>query len=177
MQPQRHYVSGFFAQRGLAQDAYDQFIGMGMKPDQMGLYQSQALAPEPALPLGSTAVLERVIVDAGIGTVAGTLLGGLAEIALVAANVSLFIAAPLVTPLVMLGWGASLGGLIGAVKGAMPQPPSESAGWLTDLVRDATAAGQAVLVVQTDTEDETALARKTMQAAVGHVGDVAVALG
>ncbi len=177
MQSQRHYVSGFFAQRDQAQDTYDQLRSLGIPPEHLVIYQSDSPASDLPPQTDSTAALEKVIVDASIGTVAGTVLGGLAEIALVAANVSLFIASPLIAPLVLLGWGASVGGLIGAAKGVMTKPEPQPAGWLNDLVRDAITAGQVVLVVQTDTEVETSLARKTMQAAVGDFNEVAVAAG
>ena len=177
MQSQRHYVSGFFAQRDQAQATHDQLTALGIPPGHLVIYQSDSPATELPPRADSTAVLEKVIVDASIGTVAGTVLGGLAEIALVAANVSLFIASPLIAPLVMLGWGASVGGLIGAAKGVMAKPGPQPAGWLDDLVRDAITAGQVVLVVQTDTEAQTALARKTMQAAVGDFNEVAVGAG
>jgi len=58
------------------------------------------------------------LVDAAIGTAVGSGLGVLAEVPLVAANVSLFVASPLLAPLVMLGWGASIGGTVGAIVGA-----------------------------------------------------------
>jgi hypothetical protein len=172
---QRHYVSGFFAQRDHAQHTYDELVALGIAPVRVVMYHSDTPASDPAPVADSNAVLEHVVVDAGIGTVAGTVLGGLAEIALVAANVSLFIASPLIAPLVMLGWGASLGGLIGAAKAVMDKPKSQPPGRFNDLVRDAISAGQVVLVVQTDTDDETALARKTMQAAVGDFSDTAAA--
>lgn len=173
MQSQRHYISGFFAQRDQAQGIYDQLVELGVDSGHMVIYHKEPSTSEPVPLADSTGALEKVIVDAGIGTVAGTVLGGLAEIALVAANVSLVIASPLVAPLVLLGWGASIGGLIGAAKGALDKSEPKPVGGLNALVRDAIAAGQFVLVVQADTDEETAMARKTMQEAVGNFQDVA----
>jgi multimeric flavodoxin WrbA len=96
-------------------------------------------------------VLTNVLVDGAIGTAVGTGIGALAQLALVAGSVSLFVASPLVAPLVMLGWGASLGAFVGAAAGANAGVEHKD-GWLSDLVHDAIASGQVVLVAQTRTE-------------------------
>ena len=113
--------------------------------------------------MGSNAVLKNMAVDAAIGTAVGTGLGALAEFALVAANVSLFVASPLPAPLVLLGWGASSGAMVGAGKKDGP---------LSALVTDAIASGQVVLVAQTLSEAETATVQDVIPAAVGAVQDV-----
>jgi len=62
----------------------------------------------------------------------------------------------------LLGWGASVGGLIGAAAGSTPGAGDKD-GWLSDLIGDAIASGQAVLVVETRTQQETSIARKVIQ--------------
>jgi hypothetical protein len=119
----------------------------------------------------SDGVLQDVLIDGAIGTAVGTGIGALGSVALAVANVSLFIASPLLAPLVMLGWGASLGGLVGAAAGATAGPENKE-GWLSDLVGDAIASGQVVLVAETRTEQETAIAREVIQAAVGDSSDI-----
>lgn len=92
-----------------------------------------------------------------------------------AANVTLFVASPLLAPLVLLGWGASIGGLIGATTGAVTSAATDAEnkdGWLSALVRDAIASGQIVLVVDARTEQETAIAREVIQASVGDYKDI-----
>jgi len=101
--------------------------------------------------------------------VVGTGVGALAQVALVAANVSLFVASPLIAPLAMLGWGAGLGGLVGAAVGA-----EKKEGPFSALVRDAISIGQVVLVAETLTEQETAIAREVIQASVGDCNDISV---
>ncbi|MDP1610942.1 MAG: hypothetical protein Q8M11_07765 [Sulfuritalea sp.] len=98
----------------------------------------------------------------------------LGELALVAANVSLFIASPLIAPLAMLGWGASLGGLVGAAVGAESHDgtKTEKKGTFSALIRDAISSGQVVLVAETRTAQETERARQVMRAAVGACEDV-----
>ncbi|MGQ0596918.1 hypothetical protein [Aquabacterium sp.] len=113
---------------------------------------------------GSNAALKDMVVDGAIGGAVGVGLGALAEVALVAANVSLFIASPLLAPLVLLGWGATLGGTIGAMVGAEKKEAPLSA-----LIRDAVASGQFVLVVEARTQPQAAIAREAMRDAVGEV--------
>ena len=115
-------------------------------------------------------VLTNVLVDGAIGTAVGTGIGALAQLALVAGSVSLFVASPLIAPLVMLGWGASLGAFVGAAAGATTGVEHKD-GWLSDLVRDAVASGQVVLVAQTRTMEETETAREVIEAAVGEFKD------
>jgi hypothetical protein len=109
-------------------------------------------------------------VDGAIGTAVGSGIGVLAELALVAANVTLFVASPLVAPLAMLGWGASLGGFIGAAAGA-----GSKGGNFSTLIQDAIASGQVVVVAETRTEQETAIATEVIQALVGQSTDLSVA--
>jgi hypothetical protein len=88
------------------------------------------------------------------------------------ANVSLFVASPLIAPLVMMGWGASLGAFVGAAAGA-DAGGERKEGWLSDLVRDAMANGQVVLVVQAKSEPETVIAREVIGDAVGEFKEAA----
>jgi hypothetical protein len=84
--------------------------------------------------------------------------------------VSLFIASPLIAPLAMLGWGASLGGFVGAAAGA-----GNKEGGFSALVMDAISSGQVVLVAETVTAEETTLTKEVMQVAVENYRDVSVA--
>jgi hypothetical protein len=165
-----HHVTGLFAGRDNAQNALDGLVKRGLPRERLQLFD--ALTAPPAPKTQSNEVLTNVLTDGAIGTAVGTGIGALAEVALVAANVSLFIASPLVAPLVMLGWGASIGGLLGAAAGAQKDVKHKE-GWLADLVRDAIASGQVVLVAQTLTPEETATAKEVIDAAVGESKDVA----
>ncbi|MDO8249808.1 MAG: hypothetical protein Q7T78_08860, partial [Rhodoferax sp.] len=165
-----------FANRDDAESAFSTLVDRGLPGDQLHIFQTDSAEPAPAAPKeDSNAVLKDVVVDGAIGTAVGTGLGALAEVALVAANVTLFVASPLIAPLAMLGWGAVLGGVIGAVVGAETQPATAGTekreGWLSALVRDAIASGQIVLVAQCHTEQQTAIAREVIQASVGDYGD------
>ncbi|MES2047047.1 MAG: hypothetical protein V4447_01495 [Pseudomonadota bacterium] len=186
----RHHVSGFFAQRNDAEATLAILVSSGLARAQLQIFDTSQSAAPPAASTphqappeaGGDASLKEILVDGSIGTAVGTGLGALAEVALVAGNVSLFIASPLIAPLVMMGWGASLGGLIGAAAGAMKKEDGDilasdneasekKQGWLSTLISDAIANGQFVLVAQTNTEQETAIAQEVIQASVGSYKD------
>ncbi len=175
MNEYHHHVSGFFAHREEAEDALSRLLERGLPPDRLHLLDADSTPPAPAPKSDSNEVLTNVLVDGAIGTAVGTGVGALAQVALVAASVSLFVASPLVAPLAMLGWGASLGALVGAAAGAQTSVEHKD-GWLSDLIRDAIASGQVVLVAQTVTAQETAIAREVIEAAVGESRDVVSAV-
>ena len=174
MNEYRHHVSGFFAHREEAASALSRLIEQGLPRERLRIFATDPTASDAARNESSNAVLKDVLVDSAIGTAVGTGLGALAEVGLVAASVTLFIASPLVAPLAMLGWGASLGALIGAAAGATAGPGNKE-GWLSDLIGDAIASGQVVLVAETRTEQETAIAREVIQASVGDSKDTNMA--
>ncbi|MBW8306419.1 MAG: hypothetical protein K0M46_06160 [Thiobacillus sp.] len=173
MDEYRHHVSGFFAHREQAESALSRLVEQGLPRERLRLFASDPAASDTA-PEGSSAVLKDVLVDATIGTAVGTGIGALGSVALAAASVSLFVASPLVAPLMLLGWGASLGGLVGAAVGATPGAGDKD-GWLSDLIGDAIASGQVVLVVETRTPQETAIAEEVIQASVGDSKDTNMA--
>ena len=182
MNEYRHHVSGFFAHHDEAGVAFDKLVVRGLPREQMHIFSSDTTTPasttnsataesppasSAAAKAQSNEVLKDMVVDGAIGTAVGTGIGLIAEVALVAANVSLFVASPLLAPLAMLGWGASLGATVGAMVGA-----NGKKGVLSSLVGDAISSGQVVLVVQTRNDEETTIAREVIEAAVGKVRDV-----
>lgn len=170
METYQHHVTGFFVHRDEAQISLSKLVARGIPQAQLKIYENDSAAPAPPPNANSNAVLKDVLVDGAVGTAVGAGVGVLAELALVAANVSLFVASPLLAPLVMLGWGASLGGVIGAVAGA--ENKEKKSGWFADLIGEAILAGQVVLVAETRTEEETAIAREVIQEAVGAFKDI-----
>lgn len=171
MDEYRHYVSGFFAHREEAEGAVTRLAERGIPRAQLQLFDADS-GPVVAEPKGeSNEVLNKVLVDGAIGTVVGAGIGGLAQLALVAGSVTLFVASPLVAPLVMLGWGASLGAFVGAAAGANAGVEHKE-GWLADLVHDAIANGQVVLVAETRSTEQTAIAREIVGDSVGEFQDV-----
>jgi hypothetical protein len=166
----QHHVSGFFVRRREAEIARDELIELGLPPANVSIFDNDPTSPSPAPNANSNEALKGLLVDGAIGTAVGAGLGALGEFALVAANVTLFVASPLLAPLVMLGWGASLGAVVGAVTGAVNSPKKD--GKLAELVRDAILVGQVVLVATTRTPLETQMVTDIVQEAVGSFKDV-----
>jgi hypothetical protein len=170
MHPYQHHVTGFFVKREEAEDALAKLVAYGLPRASLAIYDNRGTGPQPAPDADSNNTLKDLLVDGAVGTAVGAGLGALGELALVAANVTLFVASPLLAPLVMLGWGASLGALVGATAGAVSTTKKE--GKLADLVGDAILSGQVVLVATTRTKEETRTAVDIIEEAVGSVKDV-----
>lgn len=99
MDNHQHHVSGFFARREDAERALSRLVDGGLAREQVLILDTDR-APEPVQPVaGSHQVLMDVLKDGAIGTAVGTGVGVLTQLALVAANVSLFVASPLIAPL------------------------------------------------------------------------------
>ncbi len=169
-----HHVSGFFDHSDEAESTLSTLVEKGFPRERMQIYTAESTSSSPAQEVKSDGVLKDVLVDGAIGTAVGTGIGALSSVALAAASVTLFVASPVVAPLMLLGWGASIGGFLGAAAGATAGPGNKS-GWLSDLVGDAIADGHVVLVAETRTEQETAIAREVIQASVGASKDIDMA--
>lgn len=183
MNDYRHHVSGFFPHRQEADGALSRLLERGLPRERLHVADAAAGQLGAALETESNKVLKEVLVDGAVGSAVGVGVGVLAEIALVAANVTLFVASPLIAPLALLGWGATLGGFVGAAAGAGSNDSDEKAvdrkegpeGAFSALVRDAIASGQVVLIAETRTAQETAIAREIIEASVGNFQDVRAA--
>ena len=170
MNQYRHHVSGFFARYQDAESVHRTLLARGIPASRLQLLDAGPPPPSALPRTDSKRVLDDILTKGAIGTAVGTGVGALAELALVAANVSLFVASPLIAPLVLLGWSASLGGFIGAAAGAGSEVGSRD-GNFPALVHDAIASGQTVLVAATDSEEETAFALKMIMTASGDIDD------
>lgn len=162
MEDYRHHVSGFFATIEDAERARSGLIALGFPDDQLQILRSADARLSDAPLADSNEVLKNIVVEGTIGTG----LGALAEIALAATNVSLFVASPLIGPLAMLGWGASIGGLLGAATGSVAATGTKK-GRFSDLVGDAILSGQVVLLAKTRTARQTMIAREVIGEAIG----------
>jgi len=145
-------------------------VRRGLPRERLQMFDAGVSPPAAATPARSDAALKDMLVDGAVGAAVGTGIGALAELALVAANISLFIASPLIAPLAMLGWGASLGGFIGAAVGA-----GNKKGEFSALVGDAISSGQFVLVAETRTAQQTASAKQIIETSVGDYQDISTA--
>ena len=166
-----HIVSGIYMSRTEAEVVCNRLESRGIPRIQISLVAAGDVAGNAKMADDNEA-LKDVLVDGGIGTLVGTGLGGLAEVALIAANVTLFVASPLVAPLAMLGWGAALGALVGGAVGAN-KPEHRKDGKLSELVLDAIKQGHVVVVVNTRTEGEMSLARNVIGESLTHANSAA----
>jgi hypothetical protein len=162
METYRHYVSGFFAHRDEAEKVVSELVAAGLPLIRIHLFDKDSMPPTHTATESSDVVLKDIVVDGAIGTAVGTGVGALLTAAMVAANVTLFVASPLIGPLVMLGWGASIGGLVGASVGA-----AEKAKPLSELVHDAIINGSLVVIVESLSVEETETAGKVFKNSVG----------
>ena len=166
----QHHVSGFFVSLDEAEIAQAELIALGLPTANLFIFKNDDNSPSPAPNANSNTALKGFLVDGAIGSVVGAGLGALGEVAIIAANVTLFVASPLLAPLVMLGWGASLGAIVGAVAGAVNSPKKD--GKFADLVNDAILHGQVVLIVRTQSAQETKITTDVMKKAVVSFKDV-----
>lgn len=173
MSSYKHHVSGFFAQKDAAVKARDALLSRGISANQLALYADEHKDTKPEAKPERQGSIKDILVVGTIGTVVGTAVGTLGEIALVAASVTLFMGSSLIVPLAMLGWGAGLSAVIGTVSGSVRL--HKQGGKLSDLVTDALRSGQVVLIVSTLSEGETKIATEVMQQAVGSYQDEAQA--
>lgn len=178
MQQYHHHVSGIFQRHNEAAFALMQLNDKGLPLKRMKIFEDNITIPSVTTQGQSNAVLKNMVVKGTVGTVVGAGIGALAQIALVATNVTLFIASPLVAPLAMLGWGATVGATAGAAIGAISDTQKDSKdkeGAFSEFIGDAVASGQVVLVVETRTRQETELASEVIKLSVNNYRDVSVA--
>lgn len=166
----RHHVSGIFSTKLEAENTLKLLVKKGIPKIRLQIFESDANLPAASQQAKSNRVLKDMLVDGAIGTAIGAGIGALAQMALIAANVNLFIASPLVAPIALLGLGASMGGMAGATYGA--KIGSKKQGWLTDLVKNAISSGQVVLVAEAKTKQEAVVARDVIQTSAGNHKDV-----
>lgn len=152
----KHVFSAVYPSREEADGVRLQLEERGIRARQIRICHE---APPQLADDGSDDVLKDVLVDGGIGTLVGTGVGALGTLAIVASGVTLFVASPVVAPLAMLGWFASIGGVVGAAVGA-----NHKEGRFSELVADAIQAGNTVLVVRTDDDADQDLTRTVLEA-------------
>lgn len=159
MESNNHIVSGVYASRAEAETIRSHLIKQGLPRKQIKIVERIRAEDDNRKLADDDEVLKEVLIDGTVGTLVGTGLGALGEVALVAANVTLFVASPLVAPLAMLGWGAVLGGVIGAAAGAN-KGAKKREGKFAEFVHYAIRSGHVTLIAETLTAEERKLASK-----------------
>ena len=154
MTDHRHQVTGIYPDRQHTERTLSLLVEAGLPRDQFEVVEPHQPSAKRVSTAGSDGVLKDVLVDTAMGTAIGTGAGAVGAAAIAAANISLFVASPLLGPLAMLGWGASIGGMAGAAIGAGNRERKFS-----DLAKDASEHGYFVLIAHTETPQQTELAR------------------
>src|ERR1035437_1571422 len=101
MDEQNHIVSGIYTSRAEAEAVRDRLVEGGLARGQLNIVENAATDGNSKMTEDNGA-LKDVLIDGSIGTVVGTVIGGLGQVALVATSVTLFVASPVVAPLFML---------------------------------------------------------------------------
>lgn len=171
MTPYQHCVSGFFVKQEEAESALAELVHRGIPTQQLALYVQDPQDLQAAASTHSPSVLKNTRINPGAGAAIGSGIGDAGDVALATHSVTLFVASPLIAPLAMMGWRASLGAGVGTVAGAICFNKPD--GKLADLVADAIQSGQVVLMVTTRTEQQTSVAIDIIQSAVGSYQDEA----
>ncbi|MBB2497497.1 hypothetical protein [Aquipseudomonas ullengensis] len=173
MDSYHHTVWGFFPHRAPAEDTLLQLVRRGLHSDRLQIIADDADAP-PAPDTRSNRTLQDVLIPGGIGASIGIGLGALAEVVLLINHISLFSTGPLITPLILPGWGALIGGFLGSVIGA-GSDAGKHAERTCAQVSDAASQGDVVLLADTRSERETAIAREVIKASSGLYKDIDMA--
>ncbi|MES2407244.1 MAG: hypothetical protein V4528_07980 [Pseudomonadota bacterium] len=156
-----HKVAGIYSSRTAAEKVRSQLIEQGFDLDQTNILISMDTASDAKIEPEGNEVLSEVVKDGVIGTVVGSGVGALGAVAMAAANISLFLASPLLGPLTLIGWGASVGAIAGASVGT-----GIKEGRFSDIVKEALNHGNAVLIVHTTTDAQTKLATEIVSNSV-----------
>lgn len=163
-----HYISGFFAKKEDAENAQLAMVAKGFPIEQLSIFTTHDATSESKLQIKSNDALKDILVDGAVGACIGILIGVLVEIVFVATDLRLFIASPVLAPLTLLGWGASLGALVGTTIG-FKVATNDKGGKFSEMIRDAISNGQVVLVAKTISQVEKRLAQNMMQDAVSNL--------
>ena len=172
---ERHRISAIYPNREEAELTRKTLIARGISAVDINVLHE---APSPAIDAdllgeeGNDEVLKNVLVDGAIGTAVGTGVGAIGAVLMVAGSVTLFVASPVVAPLAMLGWFASVGGLVGAAAGANAN--SRTNGKFSELVMDAIQAGNTVLIARTYNAADRQLAKEIIDVSFKGRDEVAV---
>ena len=167
----RHDLSASFAQRSAAELTLSQLVERGMSREQLQIFDAGKHAPVSlSTRLGSRAARNSMLMYGGAGAVIGGVLGGLVQAGLVVSDMGLLIASPVLAPVMLVVSGAFLGAFVGALAGvsslARKSPP---------LTQAEIAAGGSVLLANTRSAEETAMAREVLTASSGTCKDLDMA--
>lgn len=162
-----HRLLGLYTTRAAAENVRDQLVQCGLSAKKVKILEPGHGGAGKTTRADSDDVLQEMLREGLIGTVIGILAAAVGTIALAAAKIGLFASSPLLGTLVMLGWGATIGGFVGAAAGAR-----SSKGAVPDLLNLSLASGHVVIIAHTATEAQTTLARQILGESMRERGGV-----
>jgi len=166
MNTYRHHILGFFSQRAQAEKAFAQVTAQGIAPKNVQIFDKYSVLPTITNTEPFNVDKKQTWASANLNSLAGTGLGSLIGIKLVGTDVSLIVERSLIPPLVALGWGMNIG-VVGINFYNREEPRL-----LSDLVHDAILSRQIVVLVETRSQDETAMVNEIIQEATGSLTKV-----
>lgn len=110
-------------------------------------------AIEPETEATRDTMVKDTLVGSAAGTVAGAAVAGTTALV----STSLFVSAPVVGPLIVLGYGALIGGIAGAIRSLKVREDI-----LAGVVKDALKAGYHVVIVHAAREEDSHLAQEVI---------------
>ncbi|MFO8003836.1 hypothetical protein [Thioalkalivibrio sp.] len=161
-----HELAGIYADKDAAQKAYQAFIEAGFDASEVRLITpdqapedsdavSQDIEPE------SGGTRDQIVKDTVAGTAAGGTAGAVGAGAIGLMAPMLFAAAPVVAPLIVMGYGAAIGGMAGAITGLHVEKTR-----LAGIVEDALKGGFWVVLVHGRDEAAYRKASEVMESTV-----------
>ena len=148
----KHELAGIYPDQGQARQAYDAFVEAGFGERELRLMTPEEFDTDPDqvsrdIEPESAGTRDQIIKDTAMGAAAGGGVGaaGAAGIGLMAP--ALFAAGPVVAPLMVMGYGALIGGMGGAVSGLHLEKTH-----LAAVVEDALKGGMYAVLVHTRDE-------------------------
>ncbi|MDQ2697102.1 MAG: hypothetical protein M3Z21_17330 [Pseudomonadota bacterium] len=149
-----HKVSAIYPDRAAAQQARELLHREGFAQEQLRVIGPHDLEIDKKLEPEGNEIPKEITKDAAIGTAIGGLAGLLGSVALGAAGVALFVSSPLVATALLAGYGATVGGIAGTIKGVRVKETA-----FLGIVEDALKQGHWVLLVHARDAQEDARAR------------------
>ena len=171
MNDYKHHVSGVFSQRRQAEKALNHLSHQGLRKEQLSIFKSKPHTDQSVRILSRRKlVLQDVLVDGVLGAIVGLAMAIVWLLGLIFVDISMFHTNRWVLMVMMLGWGGSLGAVIGTIFGATKGPGNKT-GWLADVFKKIMMKNDVVLLVKTETEHETQIAHSVLQTSIGEVQD------
>lgn len=156
-----HKIAAVYPHGGAAEAAVMELNTANLDNVQVVLLAPGAGEAELAIEPDPTATRDTVTRDAVTGAAAGTLAGAAAAGAAAVVAPTLFVSAPVVGSLIVLGYGAVIGGTAGAIHGLRLRE-----GVLAGLVKDALKAGYYVVLVHAADDEAQRRAREIVDETV-----------